>query len=78
MSRSYRKAYSTQGYERPRSHKFWKKEGNRRVHNTKEDIPNGQAYRKILDPWISDDFSYYQSPKDILRYYPEWWRLTRK
>lgn len=77
MSRSYRKAFCTQGYKRPRAKQFWKKEANGRVRRA-EDVPNGKAYRRLLNPWMIDDWCYYQSPYDINKYWPEWWKLLRK
>ena len=77
MSRSYRRPFCTMGQSCSKIKKFWKKQANQTVRNT-DDIPNGKIYRKFFDPWIIDDYRWYQSPRDIEKYWPEWWKLTRK
>jgi hypothetical protein len=77
MSRSIRRPFCTHGQKNSKSKQFWKREASRMVRNS-EDIPNGRAYRKFFDRWNIDDYRWYQSPRDIEKHWPEWWKLLRK
>jgi hypothetical protein len=65
------------GYKGSNYKQFAKREANKKIRRS-EDVPNGKAYRKFYDPWDIADFRWYQSPKDIEKHWPEWWKLLRK
>ena len=77
MSRSYRKPYCNESYKGSRAKQFWKKKANQKIHNS-DNIPNGKAYKKFFEPWKINDYYFYQSPTDIKKHWPEWWKLLRK
>jgi len=77
VSRSYRKPYVTDGYKGSGRRKFSKGYANNVVHNT-EDIADGNAYRKVTNPWDICDYRWFVSEKDLKKHWPKPWRLLRK
>jgi hypothetical protein len=77
MSRSFRKPYCVDGYKGSTRKQFEKRLANRTIRNS-EDVPNGKAYKKFFDSWNITDYRWYQTPSQIEKYWPEWWKLLRK
>jgi hypothetical protein len=77
MSRSIRRPFCNESYKGSRHKQFAKRVANKKIRNSDE-VPNGKAYRKFYEPWKINDYYVYQSPRDIEKYWPEWWKLLRK
>lgn len=59
MSRSFRKPYATQGYGGKR--RRWAKRAANKCVRRAEDVPDGKAYRLLLDPWVICDWRFFQT-----------------
>ena len=76
MSRSYRKPYVTDGYKGSGRRKFSKGYANNVVHNT-EDIADGNAYRKVTNPWDICDYKIHWDGRYFLtRAQNRFWRYA--
>lgn len=62
MSRSYRKPWRKDGYGSKR--KRWMKRYANKIIRKKEDVPNGNAYKKVgMNQWDLCDYRYYEDSK---------------
>ena len=64
MSRSYKKHYRV----KDKNNKFMKRYANKKVRHTK-DLPNGRAYKKVMEPWDISDWNWYWSRQDAINEY---------
>jgi len=76
MSRSYRKAWVTDGYKGSSRKQYYKQLANKHLRKI-QDIPNGRAYRKFFESWNICDYRYYIN-KNSEWYKKNFWKVECK
>ncbi|MDD5651052.1 MAG: hypothetical protein PHF86_11655 [Candidatus Nanoarchaeia archaeon] len=77
MSRSYRKPWVTDGYKGSDRRQFFKRYSNKKIRRT-EEIADGKAFKKVIDPWDISDYRWYESLKSMSKWSLQPWKYNRK
>lgn len=77
MSRSFRKPWVTDGYKGSNRRQFFKRRSNKVIRKT-ENIPDGKAFKRVINSWDICDYRWYESPTSMSRWSLKPWKYNRK